>query len=223
MYNHDSLPQRTTATQDEQHIPFVLYSDPRVPHRSNAFMNEAESPVPMIVHGINYLQLAGAHFGVMVCNTAHIFFDEIVSQTNLPLINMVQNTGVFLAQSHRGVKIGLLATEATVHSQLYAHCFDKLGIEVVAPPLADQELITQAIYNESYGIKATCMHPGIEALQSIAAVGDRMRQSMGLNYLLLGCTELSMAITSEVWHGFEIIDPVKLLAQTCLLKANGTN
>lgn len=206
----------TRVEQDADHAPFILYSDPTIPHRGNAYLHSGPSPAPALVASLHKLSTLGADFAVMICNTAHIYFDEIAAQTKLPLINMIETAADYAAQRLAGKKIGLLATKATARSGLYSGYFAETGVEVVLPGEADQELIQAVIFDRSYGLKVTGMSGSPTALKTIREVAGRMRASSGIDHLLLGCTELSFGIPEQQWGGFHIVDPVQLLALRCL-------
>lgn len=207
------------ATEDSHHPRFILHSDSQVPSRVDAFFAKKSDPVPSIVTALDELASLGATFGVIICNTAHIFFDEISLKTRLPLFNMIQSTASYAAHSSQSKKIGLLATTATVQANLYQRYFDASDLLVITPREDDQALLSASIFHPDYGIKASGNIVSDKARQIIAGVAERMRKRTGVQDLLLGCTELSLAIPTCNWLGFNIIDPVRILAQRCLLEA----
>jgi aspartate racemase len=208
-----------SADKDSDHASFILYSDPNIPSRSDAYLSNATSPSGAIALSLDKLSSLGADFGVMICNTAHIYFDEIERQVSLPLINMVDNVARHVAQLPPGTRIGLLATTANVRSSLYARHFEASGSTIVLPGEADQESISAAIFDPVFGIKSTRTRVHPQAQQRIAEVAARLRSEQGVEHLLLGCTELSMAIPELSWQGMNVIDPVRLLARACLQRA----
>lgn len=212
-----------SADKDSDHASFILYSDPHIPSRVDAYLSNTTSPSRAIASSLDKLSALGADFGVMICNTAHIYFDEIERRVSLPLINMVDNVALHVAQLPHGSRIGLLATTATVRSNLYTRHFEAGGSTIVLPGEADQERISSAIFDPVFGIKSTrtSVHP--HAQQCIADVAARLHSEQGVQYLLLGCTELSMAIPEPTWNGLTVIDPVRLLARTCLQRAGHSN
>lgn len=212
-----------SANDDGGHVPFILNSDPAVPSRVDAYLRGGTNPSRPIAAALQALHDQGADFGVMICNTAHIYFNEVTSRTSLPLINMVENTSTHLLEhGHDGHAIGLLATTATVKSRLYARPIEARGGRLIVPEDADQERLSAAIFDPGYGIKATRTAPSEKACQVIADVATRMRDKAGVRHLLLGCTELSMTVRADTWQGLRIIDPVKILARTCLRHAGIT-
>lgn len=209
----------TAARRDADHAPFILYSDPHIPNRVDAYLKNTANPAPSVVASLNKLAMLGADFGVVICNTAHIYYDEIVTQVHMPVLNMVESAAERIGTHFPHAKVGLLATTATAKSGMYLrHCAGH-GVALHVPAADDQNLIQAAIFDETYGIKATGNAPARQALEAIAGVAERMRRQHGVSHLLLGCTELSFAIPGERWMGFTVVDPVKILAQRCLARA----
>lgn len=206
----------TTAKQDVDHVPFILYSDPHIPNRVEAFLNRSTNPAPSVVSSLDKLATLGADFGVVICNTAHIYFDEISDQVKMPLVNMVENAAAYIDATFPHASVGLLATTATVKSGLYDRYFKEMGRTLAIPDEDDQALLMDAIFDTGFGIKATGNLPSMRAIEALLEVADRLRIRSGATHLLLGCTELSFAIQGQRWAGFQIIDPVKVLAQYCL-------
>ena len=68
---------QTSASCDQEHIPFVLWSDPRVPDRSTSLRNKDDLPLSWLLNGIQGLKSAGCNCIVIPCNTAHFWFDEM--------------------------------------------------------------------------------------------------------------------------------------------------
>jgi aspartate racemase len=209
-----------SASHDASHVPFILSSNPAVPSRVDAYLRGGANPTYPIAAALQALHEQGADFGVVICNTAHIYFNDIASQTSLPLINMVENTVAhWWEHDHDSHPIGLLATQATARSGLYAKLIEAKGGQLILPDDRDQERISAAIFDPTYGIKATRNTPSAKACQIIADVAANMRDKAGIRNLLLGCTELSLAVRSETWEGLRIVDPVRILARTCLRQA----
>lgn len=90
---------------------------------------------------------------------------------------------------------------------------------LVVPDAAGQELVSAAIFDPVFGVKATGMSPSARALENLGLAAARMRAEHDVQHLLLGCTELSLSIPENNWSGFDIIDPINILARTCLDRA----
>ena len=218
-FAHKLISLNSIARKDADHVAFILHSDPNIPDLVDSFLIRSTSPIPMIVAALQKLKSQGADFGVIACNTAHIYFDEIAKKVGLPLINMIENTAKCVAtQTLECPKIGLLATTATIKSGLYSGHFNSYGIEIIVPTDKEQTLVSSAIFGSEFGIKATGTTPSAIAQQNLAEVTDRLRARTGVQHLILGCTELSFALPTHLRETFHIIDPIELLAQYCLMR-----
>ena len=58
---------RTPAIIDQDHIPTILWSDPRVPDRSTSARNGDNLPLPKLLEGILGLKAAGCTCVVIPC------------------------------------------------------------------------------------------------------------------------------------------------------------
>src|SRR5579875_1708753 len=69
----------TPATRDQDHIPAVLWSDPRVPDRNAARLGTGADPLPVLLRGLAGLRAAGAGAIAIPCNTAHGWYDGMTA------------------------------------------------------------------------------------------------------------------------------------------------
>lgn len=204
---------------DLVHPAFILYSEPTMPHRRNAYRHRRRSPVTDICFSLNTLVTLGADSGVLFCNAAYIYCDEIARHSKIPLINMISSTVEVVAQMPRRSKIGLLATTATVRSGLYHESFQQAGITIYAPSAMSQILLDRVIDDAVSGIKATGTTLSTAAIELLSDVMQEMQEELGIEQFILGCAELSMVPTDGKLEKFEFIDPVSLLAMRCLVLA----
>ena len=67
----------TPAARDQDHIPAVLWSDPRVPDRTRGKLAGGDDPLPWLLRGIAGLKRAGCGAIAIPCNTAHGWYDAM--------------------------------------------------------------------------------------------------------------------------------------------------
>ena len=126
----ERLTAMTKVQYDQQHIPAVLWSDPRVPDRSQAKLHGGEDPLPWLLNGIRHLEKAGAKVIVIPCNSAHMWYDQMASKTRLPILHIVKATIDDL--QNRGVpqgKIGIMATAGTLKTAIYHLNYAQEGVD----------------------------------------------------------------------------------------------
>ena len=57
--------RNTRVEIDQNHIKVIIYSNPKVPPRTDAIFGTGPSPTPHLVEGIKALKQAGADFIIM--------------------------------------------------------------------------------------------------------------------------------------------------------------
>lgn len=159
------------------------------------------------------------------CNTFHaarilLPFREGIEAENMPmsLLNMLEETAEYLQQNHPKLhKLGLLSTTGTRRSGVYGETFEPYGYELIEVPEEEQEELHEAIYHRSWGLKAVSP-PSEEAVQRVRTAGSRLVEA-GAEAIILGCTELPLAVPEGVYAGVPYIDPVTALARALIREA----
>jgi aspartate racemase len=218
---------QTDAHSDQEHLPVALLSYPGlIDDRAQYLFGKSTSNPADAIAGIALqLDRLGAVVAGMPCNTAHApaIFDRIVQQleksgARLRLLNMIDETVDFLA-NHRpeARRVGIMSTQATYRLRLYSDRLEKAGLGVVL--LEDgvhDELVSQSIYDPEYGIKSCSspVHP--VARQNLLAAIGRLAEN-GAEAIILGCTELPLAVPEAEINGIPLIDPARVLARALIL------
>ena len=150
----ERIVRETDAGCDQDHPPVVLYSLPQIPDRTEAILRGGRDPVPALRRGLAVLYRAGADFAVMSCISAHYFLPRLVPRSPLSILSLIDET-VAAINKMKPVPgtIGLMATDGTVRSGIFARAFEAAGIVVLTPSSRDQARLTTAIYGKK-GIKA---------------------------------------------------------------------
>lgn len=76
--------------------------------------------------GLQHLERTGADFLAIACNTAHIYYPQLVRSVGVPLLNMVEITVAALPGSAR--QVALLAARPTVEAGIYQASLQRRGI-----------------------------------------------------------------------------------------------
>ena len=141
------LTQLTPAASEEEHVPAVLWSDPRVPNRLQAQRGTGPSPLPWLVHGIQKLAEVGCGAVAIPCNTAHGWIDGMRAASPIPILHIIDAAADDLRR--QGVvsgRVGVLATEATLAMRLYQDWLQRLGWSVIEPSAEEmKELVSPSI------------------------------------------------------------------------------
>lgn len=200
------------ASRDQDHIPFILYSVPQIPDRTEALLRHGDSPLDGMLDGVHALEQSGAGCIAIACNTAHAWLEALRSRTRLPMLDVVEAVAGELALTvGTGGKIGLMATEGTHHANVYRPRLEALGYHFVA---AGEPGAHQARVNEGIRLtKAGEARRGGEVLAT--AMEDLL--AAGAQRVILGCTEIPVALdacaTPLARFG---LDASAALAQACI-------
>lgn len=174
---------KTPASDDQDHIHLIVESNPKIPSRiAHLIEGTGADPTPELIRIAANLQRAGAEALAIPCNTAHAYAHSIRRAVSIPLLDMVQLTVDQIAGSPRIARVGLLASTATLATELYAKAFAAHGLAIVHP-VAQEEVMSliKAVKRGETGLP-TQVKLGRLAL-------DLARQA---DVLLIGCSELSV-------------------------------
>jgi aspartate racemase len=205
----------TPATCDQEHIPSVLWSDPRVPDRTRGKLAGAEDPLPSLLRGIEGLQRAGCGAIAIPCNTAHGWFDQMHRAASVPIIHIVDAAATDL---HRmcipSGTIGIMGTQATLNMRLYQERLDCQGWSCIIPTQDEMDgLVGPAIALVKANRVADAFQPLSEVVNSLSA--------RGATAVVLGCTEIPLAIQAGPTDALKapVIDTIDALARAAILWA----
>ena len=152
------------------------------------------------------------------CNTFHssiIFnkFKETIATTataNIKVINMVESTVSYIEDKNYK-KVGLLCTEGTRDSGVYSEIIKERGMDIIMVPKTQQNEVNDIIYNKEYGIKSLS-YATDDVINKTKIIVESLINK-GADTIILGCTELPIAIREKYYNCIEMIDPVDILAK----------
>lgn len=202
------LTQLTPARRDQEHIPTVLWSDPRVPDRTTARLGGGADPLPWLARGLTALEQAGCGAVAIPCNTAHGWHDEMVASTRLPILHIVD--GVAAALGRRGISggaVGIMGTAGTLAMGLYQQRLERLGYACLVPPSdVMRDLVMPAIGAVKAGRVGAARAPLLAAARALAQAGA--------DAVVLACTEIPLAVhEADALHvGAPLVDTIDALA-----------
>jgi len=159
---------------------------------------------------------------VIACNSASATaYTEVraIAPKAVPVINVIDPTVEYVANSYKKGKIGVIGTKATVNSRTYAKRIEKLNPNLKVAMLATPILVS--MIEEGF----------FQNRISQAIINNYLEKSTieGIDALILGCTHFPL-IKPEVESFYgketEVIDSSSLVAQTLekeLLRRNLTS
>jgi aspartate racemase len=217
---------QTEANKDQDHIPIALLSFPeKIVDRTDFLLGKTTvNPAFTIVEIIKQLELIGADIIGIACNTSHShkIFDVILeelrkNQSKIKLINIITQTIKFIKVNYPTVKrIGVLSTNGTYITNTYHDPLIQSGYEVIIPNATFQDnIIHKCIYDPVFGIKNKSNPISDEAL-ILLDKAINFFQSKRAELIILGCTELSLAIQDDKIDNLIIIDSTRVLANALI-------
>ena len=159
------------------------------------------------------------------CNTAHapLILDEVLESIpeHVQLVHLIEEVAKLMVKEYPSVtEVGVLGTVGTVNSQVYTQIMNRYGLNVLQPPEDIQSLfVSPAIYDKDYGIKSHSSPVQVRARNDLL-LASRFLSRKGAQAIVLGCTEIPLAITEEQLETSIVIDATKVLAQAMVRAAN---
>ncbi len=180
-----------TGTDGKQFPEFSIESINLYRALSYCREEKYEELTAYLLQAIHNLARGGAEFAALSANTLHIVFDSLEKQSPIPLVSIVE---VVCEEAKRRKlrKIGLLGTIFTMKGDFFKEPFIRQGIEIVTPSEKTMELVNDRITNE--------LEMGIvreSTRQELLDVIRNMQTRDGIEAIVLGCTELPLALNDE--------------------------
>lgn len=196
----------TPASRDQEHIPAVLWSDPRVPDRTKGKLDGGEDPAPWLLRGVRGLKTAGCGAIAIPCNTAHGWYDAMAAE-GLPILHIVDAAAAELRKAAPRGTIGLMGTGATLRMRLYQERLETQGWTCLTP--SDEEMATRV----TPGIGLVKANKVAEAYAPLAEVVASLA-ARGAQAVVLGCTEIPLGILAGPHETLPVpvIDTIDALA-----------
>lgn len=213
----------TLSSSDQGHIDLYMTSCPSlIPDRSEYLLHGGVNPAIGIISCFEKLARMGATVVAIPCNTAHApaIFGEVATwaEKHFPevlFLNMIEETCNHLALKFpNGGEIGLLATLGTHAVGIYRQYFAKYPLlQLLEPDEQGKISVHEAIYHHAYGIKA--VSPVTKQAREVLLREASKIVDKGAQALILGCTELPLAI-QEGMLACSLIDPTNILARAAI-------
>jgi aspartate racemase len=160
--------------------------------------------VDYLIAELNVLANAGAAFAIISANTPHIVFDEVDARTPLPLISIVEAT-VAEARKQGLQKLTLFGTRFTMQGSFYPKVFARHGISLVIPTPEEIDYIHDKYMNELLfnDVRESTR-------EGLFRIIDRMIEQEGIDGVILGGTELPLAIRNLGDRKISLLDTTRI-------------
>ncbi len=203
---------------------YILYGNSRLAYKPEEVEHEwlpTDEPElrkkATAIHTARIMQFLGCGTVGLACNSAHDLFRDVMSDVPVKFVDMIYET----ARSVQGVtgKVLVLGVTSLVDSGLYQTALEKYGVTAVKSSVENQKKVMTAIYDSEIGIKTAKVTPEAESLLCEVLRDECDRQ--GCQHVVLGCTELPLALTKESCIRFKkaglIPDTLKIVDASSVL------
>lgn len=205
---YDKITQYTHACTDQEHIHILIDSNVQIPDRTDYICGKGEDPRIEMIRSAIKLEMMGADYIVIACNTAHYFYDDIKKYTNANILHMIRETAEYLKKASPESKdFLLLSTEGTYASGVYKMAFSDYNLNIIEPVEADKQTVMGWIYRVKSGIFDVSKSE-FENLVNKYSKDKRIQ-------VILGCTELPVLV-EKIDTDIECVDPTLIIAKHCV-------
>jgi len=203
------LIKQTPATCDQEHVPFVLWNEPRIPDRSTSMQAGDNRPLLWLLQGIQALKTVGCDHIVIPCNSAHFWYDDMIKM-GVPITHIVDSIADQLrALGLDNTTIGIMGTQGTIEHGIYQHRLEQQGWRCIVPDRAEMDFFVQPAIDL---IKAGKIGESqVLLMQVIHSLIDR-----GARAVVLGCTELPLSISVASVEGVPVVNSIDSLVQAVI-------
>ena len=200
---------------DQKYPLFILYNKSNVPGRPEN-LHKYNKVLKSLIKGCLLLQKNKCKFIAIPCNTAHYWYDDLQSKIKIPIISMPKEVYLHAKNNcKKNSKIGILATEGTLKTNVYHKFFNK-NFTLISPTKSLQ------IKSVNKTIKYRKMGKIKNAEKAIKPAINYLIK-MKCNKIILGCTELPLAIFAyksfkKIKLSKVFLDPNLILARVSMKK-----
>ena len=200
---------------DQKYPLFILYNKSNIPGRPEN-LHKYNKVLKSLMTGCLLLQRNKCKFIVIPCNTAHYWYDDLQRKIKIPIISMPKEVYSHAKKNcKKNSKIGILATEGTLKTNVYNKFFNK-NFTLISPKKSLQ------IKSVNKAIKYVKMGKIKNAEKAIKAAVNYLIK-MKCRKIILGCTELPIAIFGfksfkKIKKSKTFLDPNLILASVSMKK-----
>ena len=168
---------------------------------------DAKATTGYLLEEIGKLAHAGADFGIIASNTPHIVFDEVAARSPIPLISIVE-VAVTVARDRGWKRPALFGTRFTMNGRFYPDVFACEGITLVVPNPDDAAYIHDKYMNDL--VNGNFLP---EIRTHLLEIVDRMRETNGIDSVILAGTELPLLLLDPEHNGIPFLDTMRVHAE----------
>lgn len=225
----------TEARRDQEHLPVIAFSLPgEIADRTAFLLGDSDvNPGEALGRIMVRLARAGASVIGMPCNTAHSprilepalrrLKDEGLDARFVHMIDATMGAVAEALAAETGgggareaAKVGVLSTKGTYATGVYQEALTRAGFTPLFPDEAGRDRVQAAISDPTIGIKAQS-NPVTETARTLLADEVARLEKQGARAVILGCTEIPLALTEPSLCGIPLVDATAALARALIM------
>lgn len=191
----------TVTHKDQDYLDYIVFNHASIPDRT-AYISDhtKQNPLPFLASDVEKLNYLGVSFIVITCNTAHYFLPELQKQSKVPIFSMPElAVKACKKETNKSIRVGIMATNGTISAGIYQKALIGKNVTPVIPDEYQQNLVMSLIYED---IKNRNFVDQEKYYQLI----EYFFEECECDYIILGCTELSVAQEQTHYPSEYVID-----------------
>jgi aspartate racemase len=171
--------------------------------------------VEYLLTSVRRLTAAGVDFVAMTANTAHIVFDEVATQSTVPLLSIVEVCAD--EAKRRGLeRVALLGTRFTMEAPFYPQVFARREMTIVTPSADERAWVHDRYVNQL--LKGDFRD---ETRDEFVGLIDRLHRDEKVQAVVLGGTELPLLLRTDTVAGVPMLDTTALHVAAIIARLSG--
>lgn len=175
------------AYHDRDFPEFILHSIP-APEMVEDFA-DTKNLQRLLVRSVRLLEREKCEMIAIACNTVQVLLPALRRAVRVPILGIAEVAALFCVE-HQLQTVGILATTATIKNKLYAQACAPYRISVITPSVREQRVVTRVITEQ---LKGQVSVASLQKLENVV----RSLKKRGATAIILGCTELPVALASK--------------------------
>lgn len=185
--------QMTGFIKNNKDFPQIVINS--IPAPELVYENITDADLSYYIGGLRELDKFGVDFIVMVCNTIHLFYENLQNQIKTPILDLRKE--VERTIKSKGISsVLVLGTPNTIDKGLY----DFAGITSIKPTKNEAKQLSAAIFNFNNGTEKE------EQGKKVIDICNKYLSNGSTTTVILGCTEFGLMLSNGNFDKINTID-----------------
>ena len=194
------------AVQDDEY-PQIIINSLAIRGSSEQGMEDNILITSQLIEGVKVLENAGAEFIVIPCNSVHNVIEKLRLQTKIPVLNLIEKVSSEV-KKNKSKRVLVLSSGTTDKYGLYDRLANK-NVKLIKPKNNLRKKVTKLILAVMGG--KNIEGAKIPVIKEI----DKMFEFGQIDSVILGCTELPLAIKKQDTK-VKLYDSLEILTESAI-------